>query len=72
MSNVLENIIVGEFLFEFTSEKEWINKATGWFYQEGASSATTICVDNNGRLCCRGLHFKTASYPVRVYWKRDD
>lgn len=76
MTNILDNIHVGEFLFEFESHIQWINKAAGWYENHGADSRRTIAVDNLGRICYRGKHFAQAdddnAYPIRVYWNRPE
>jgi hypothetical protein len=54
-------------LFHFISERDWIDAAQMRFRNHGHTSQSVICVDAKGKVCTRGLHFRTAAYPVRVY-----
>jgi len=64
-------IEVGEELFRFHSEQEWINKAQSWF--SNFPKDIGICVDSVGRICTIGKHFmratKESTYPIIVYVK---
>jgi len=58
-------------LFEFTSERGWVNHAQGLFADAGHSSDDTICLDALGRIVEDGAGFQRAAqdqaYPVKVY-----
>jgi len=63
--------IKAEFIFEFTSKEQWINKAQSWFEPYRSLSEKTICLDKNGLVLTCGKDFADAeiiqSYPVKVY-----
>jgi hypothetical protein len=64
--------IFGEYLFEFTSEQHWINKAKGWFERlQLQAGEKTVCVDARGFVLNTGADFKAAEenslYPAKVY-----
>jgi hypothetical protein len=72
-SNRLE-ILVGQELFSFTSEHDWLDHAPqrfGKHFHRGQSEYDSICIDAKGRVCTRGAHFmratKDGAYPIRVY-----
>jgi hypothetical protein len=58
---------VGELLFLFTSEDDWVEHAQIRFRSVGHTPQTAICIDVDGHILTRGAHFKLASYPVKVY-----
>ncbi len=64
-------IQLGEELFKFTSEQEWINKAQQWFGQCRVPRDHYICLDKTGRVCIKGSEFMRATredtYPITVY-----
>ena len=70
------NIQTGEKLFEFRSKQDWINKASRIWRFHQVRSETTICVDQQGRICNIGAHFMTAerdnAYPIEVFLLRQD
>lgn len=71
------NIDLGDKLFEFTSQQDWINRAQRAWKQIGLSADYhTICVDATGRICRIGRDFRIASeddaYPISVYLYRND
>jgi len=63
---------VGQKVFEFTSERDWINNASARFIQIPNNSA--IGVDTEGRICTSGAEFMRAeregTYPISVYLKK--
>jgi hypothetical protein len=65
------NVEVGEFLFEFHSFANWVNKASSRFRECGHRSANCICVDSAGRICLVGAQFMRArdedTFPIKVY-----
>ena len=67
-------VCLGQELFEFFSEQDWINKAKSRFGRinnVGITREKYICLDNRGRVCTKGMEFMRAtkdnSYPVKVY-----
>lgn len=71
-TNTIE-VTVGEFLFEFRSYLQWVNKASSWFGNLGshARRQNVICVDAKGRICRTGREFMRAdrenAFPVKAY-----
>lgn len=59
-----------EYLFEFLSKQQWIDKAQGWFASQGGGEKT-VCIDANGNCLNVGLDFAAAdncqTFPVKVY-----
>ena len=47
----------GEKLFQFASKQDWINKAQRIWRFHGVRAESTVCVDQQGRICTIGLHF---------------
>jgi hypothetical protein len=64
-------LTLGDELFRFTSEQEWVNKAQSWFGNCGVRKGDYIAIDEIGRVCTIGGHFMRAtteeSYPITVY-----
>jgi hypothetical protein len=64
-------LIKTEYLFEFTSKEQWINKAQDWFAPYRSLADKTICLDTRGYVLTTGKDFAdaeiTQSYPVKVY-----
>ena len=60
-----------EKLFEFKSFEDWVVRAQDEFTKAGRTSQTVICLDELGRACLRGKHFKRAkkekAFPVAAY-----
>ena len=73
---ITKSVQLGELLFSFRDECEWVNKAKSWFNQSGYRSEDTLCIDQRGRACLYGSHFMAAeadgAYPIDVYVIRDD
>jgi hypothetical protein len=63
--------IRAEFIFEFTSKQQWINKAPQWFEPYSSKAEKTICLDSGGNVLTTGKDFADAevlkTYPVKVY-----
>ncbi len=63
--------IRAEFLFEFSTKQEWINKAQSWFAPYLSKAEKTICLDTGGNVLTTGKDFADAdvlkTYPVKVY-----
>ncbi len=76
MAMVIPEIVVGEKLFEFASQIEWVNKAKSWYANSGVATCDTVAVDERGRICTRGKHFMRAdeqgAYPISVYAVDDE
>jgi hypothetical protein len=68
-------IKTGKKLFQFESEQDWINKAQRIWRRNQVTADKTICVDQLGRICSYGLHFRLAkednAYPIEVFLLRD-
>ena len=66
----------GEKLFQFASKQDWINKAQRIWRFHGVRAESTVCVDQQGRICTIGLHFMAAerdnAYPIEVFMQRPD
>lgn len=64
-------LTLGDELFRFTSEQEWVNKAQSWFRNKAPQKGNYIAVDEVGRVCTCGKHFMRATteetYPITVY-----
>lgn len=64
-------VVLGQFLFEFVSFQQWVNKAQDLFHQYAPRFKDTICLDEKGRICTRGIHFQRArdenTFPIKVY-----
>lgn len=54
----------------FTSEQEWINKASSWLKRHPSYSEffRAICFDATGKICRNGGDFSRATYPVYWVW----
>lgn len=70
----MEKITVNaEYLFEFDSKQQWINKAQSWFANTGlmVNSENLVCISKDGDVLTCGLDFTAAevmdAYPVKVY-----
>ncbi len=67
---------LGEELFSFSSEQEWINKAQSWFAGCGVPRGHYLAIDAVGRVCIRGAEFMRATrddtYPITVYMLQGD
>jgi hypothetical protein len=63
-------VVLGKFLFEFMTFQQWINVAQRWF-RKYALDKDTICLDEKGRVCTRGIHFQRArdenTFPIKCY-----
>lgn len=63
--------IRAEYLFEFTSKQQWINKAQSWFEPYLSKAEKTVCLDTGGNVLTTGKDFADAeiikTYPVKVY-----
>ena len=63
--------IRAEYLFEFASKQQWINKAQSWFAPYLSKAEKTICLDKAGNVLTTGKDFADAeiiqTYPVKVY-----
>ena len=64
-------VVVGEYLFEFSSFNDWVNEAQRIWRFHGVRGDNTIVVDSKGRLLQKGKEFMRArddgSFPVKVY-----
>jgi len=62
---------IGEEMFRFTSEQQWVNKAQSWFASCGVMKGNFICIDASGRVCRSGREFMRATregtYPIICY-----
>ena len=69
-------VILGRYLFEFSSFAHWVIRAPLAWKLEGIRADDTLCIDALGRPCCIGRDFMAArdegQFPVRVYLLRDD
>ncbi len=67
-------LILGDELFSFSSEQDWINNAQSRYANCGVPKGYYITVDAAGRVCKIGKHFMRATaeetYPVTVYKMR--
>lgn len=65
------NVMLGDKLFSFSNEQQWINKARLWFERSGVKKGNYICIDSVGRVCTKGAEFMRATeedtYPIIVY-----
>ena len=54
----------------FSSEQEWINKASSWLtrHHNYGEFFKAICFDSTGMICKNGGHFAKANYPVYWIW----
>ena len=63
--------IRAEYLFEFKSKQECINKAQIWFAPYSSKAEKIICLDKGGNVLTTGKDFADAeiiqTYPVKVY-----
>jgi len=50
-----------EFLFEFTSFQQWVNKAASCFKSVDTKREKVICIDTNGNVMTIGEDFMIAS-----------
>ena len=61
---------LGDEMFQFTSERHWINSAQSYFSRIDINEKY-IAVDSIGRACVKGLEFiratKENTYPITVY-----
>lgn len=57
--------------FEFSSFRQWVQKARSWFIGAGMEQGEGICVDRLERICRTGSDFERAAkddaFPVKVY-----
>lgn len=64
-------VTLGEKLFEFSSQQDWVNKGPRIWRTHRATDGRAISIDAKGRVCQMGAHFTRAeeddAYPVRVY-----
>lgn len=73
MSTNTLSITVGEYLFEFASYIQWVNKAPSWFGNLGSYQRRqdVICIDTKGRICRTGKQFMRAdregAFPIKVF-----
>jgi uncharacterized protein YggE len=55
---------------------DWIDKAQRIWRFHGVRDESTVCVDQQGRICTIGLHFMAAerdnAYPIEVFMQRPD
>ena len=62
---------LGDEMFRFSSEQEWINKAQSWFARCEVPKRHYIAIDAAGRVCIKGAEFMRATredtYPITVY-----
>ena len=69
MPNV--NVQLGDELFSFSSEQDWVNKAQSRFANCGVPRGHYISIDAAGRVCTKGAEFMRATsektYPITVY-----
>ena len=69
-------IEVGEYLFAFTSERDWIETAQRLYNREKATMHDSVAITHDGRICTTGRDFRMAkerdAYPVMVYRTRPD
>ena len=68
---------LGEKLFEFSSQQDWINRAQRAWNRLGLrADKDTVVIDTKGRICRIGRDFMIAdddsSYPISVYLYRND
>ena len=65
------DVIRTEFLFEFSSMQEWINKASIFFEPYSSETVKTVCLDKGGNVLTSGKDFADAqtlgTYPIKVY-----
>lgn len=48
LDRLVRPVILDQFLFEFISFQQWVNKAQSWF-QQYVWDKDTICLDEKGR-----------------------
>lgn len=65
------SVQLGEVLFSFNSFQDWVNKAQRiWRFHE-VDSRHTVCIDQRGRICGWGAHFRRArdegAFPINVH-----
>lgn len=69
MPNV--NVQLGDMLFDFSSEQDWVNHARFRFETCGVPRGNYISIDAAGRVCTKGAEFMRATrentYPITVY-----
>lgn len=62
---------LGDELFSFSSEQDWINKAKSKFVNCKVPKGQYIAVDAVGRACTKGAEFMRSTtektYPITVY-----
>ncbi len=67
---------LGEKLFAFRSEQDWINKGQRPWKVHHATNGRAIAIDAKGRICQMGAHFARATrdgaYPITVYRVQPD
>jgi hypothetical protein len=69
-------VVLGERLFNFQSEQEWINRGQRPWKVHHATNGRAIAIDAKGRICQIGAHFMRATrenaYPVTIYRVQPD
>ena len=64
--------IKNEYVFQFTSFQQWVNKASSWYAQHRDNRHTQfLAVDSEGYVCVIGQNFMDAQannrFPIKVY-----
>lgn len=69
-------VSLGEKLFSFASQQDWINKAQRIWKKHQVRGEDTLCIDQLGRVCDMGKHFREAeednAYPIDVFTRRPE
>lgn len=68
--NLIPISVSAEYICEFTSHSQWINKASSWIGRY-AKSEKIICIDADGFSCNIGQDFRYADennlFPLKCY-----
>lgn len=71
--NLAVTVAANKELFRFASLTQWVDKAKDWFSVARREAEARgepfewICVDQKGSVCCAGIDFRHAAYPVVVF-----
>lgn len=67
---------LGPKVFSFATKAHWINRASKEWKSHYLRLEETVCIDQKGRICTSGLHFRVAeednAYPIDVHLFRAD
>jgi len=74
--NRTRTVQVGEKLFEFSSQQDWVNKGPNIWKRHQVRGEDVLVVDQLGRTCRIGQHFREAeedgAYPIEVFRHRPE